>query len=148
MSGDRRSKTSRANLGAHIPEALSSSGTTRVATVVPNEWLEEINSAANVAGVTRSAWVRGAIADVLALGSPAKAARDVAELGNDTSKELAELAERRREERALLRRHLEHFAKEIENAHELSKHKHWAEEVSKILGVLAKDMRALGEEPK
>lgn len=56
---DRRSKTSRANLGEHIPEALSPRGTVVVPVRMPIELAERLDKARGER--TRSEYVREAL---------------------------------------------------------------------------------------
>lgn len=55
---DRRAITSRANLGEHIPEALSREGTTVIAIRLPKSEAQAIQRAAKRAGLTVSEHVR------------------------------------------------------------------------------------------
>ena len=57
---DRRAKTSRANLGDHIPEALGSGPSTPIAVRVPPDMLEWIDRLRG--GTTRSDFMRAAAA--------------------------------------------------------------------------------------
>lgn len=58
---DRRAKTSRANLGEHIPEALGPEGTAVIAVRVPLELLREIDAFCTEWGWSRSDYVRAAL---------------------------------------------------------------------------------------
>jgi len=56
---DRRSITSRANLGDHIPQALDPNGTTTIATRIPTHTLKRLDQARG--NRTRSEWLRATI---------------------------------------------------------------------------------------
>lgn len=58
---DKRSKTSRANLGNHVPEPLSPAGTIAVGVRLPSDLLERVDATAASQGLTRSEWLRQAI---------------------------------------------------------------------------------------
>lgn len=57
---DGRSKTSRANLGENIPEALSTEGTTSIGVRLPKGLLARVDAAAKAADMTRTEWLRAA----------------------------------------------------------------------------------------
>jgi len=63
MSKDRRSETSRANLGNHIPEALSQEGSTSIGIRLPNELIAKIDTERG--NEPRSVFIRRLIADAL-----------------------------------------------------------------------------------
>ena len=64
---DRRSETSRANLGDHIPQALDPNGTTVVATRLPQHAANLLAEKAAAQGITRSELIRRIIEDQLPL---------------------------------------------------------------------------------
>ena len=55
---DRRSLTSRANLGKHIPEALDPDGTIVVGVRLPARLVAEIDAEAKREDMTRSEYIR------------------------------------------------------------------------------------------
>ena len=55
---DRRSKTSRANLGEHIPEALDPEGALTVSVRLPRRTVADLDAIAASWGVTRSEVIR------------------------------------------------------------------------------------------
>ena len=55
---DRRSKTSRANLGEHIPEALDPDGALTVSVRLPRRTVAQIDAVAASCSVTRSEVIR------------------------------------------------------------------------------------------
>ncbi len=63
MSPDRRSVTSRANLGDHVPKALHPEGVTVVAVRVPNPIVAELDKRRGNA--SRSDYIRRLLADAL-----------------------------------------------------------------------------------
>lgn len=60
---DRRSETSRANLGDHIPEALSPEGTVTVAVRLPTETARRLDAARG--SESRSAYLRRVITEAI-----------------------------------------------------------------------------------
>lgn len=55
---DRRSQTSRANLGKHIPEALAPEGTEVIAIRLPKRDALRLRAAAKHQGITLSEYIR------------------------------------------------------------------------------------------
>ena len=55
---DRRSETSRANLGQHVPEALDPDGTVVVAVRLPRDLLHKIDNSFAPGAMTRSEAMR------------------------------------------------------------------------------------------
>ena len=65
MKRDRRSVTSRANLGDFVPEALDPDGARVLSVRVPVWLARSVDVAAGVAGVPRSAWLRRVLEDAV-----------------------------------------------------------------------------------
>ena len=58
MKRDRRSVTSRKNLGRHVPEVLDPDGVRVLSVRVPVALARSVDAAADGLGVPRSAWLR------------------------------------------------------------------------------------------